>query len=198
MSLRGIRIDFRAFVSDNEENHIVTATEITGETAPPSEKINDLVHEAMLSYERVLKEGIQLQEESVNLWRDLLAKADSLEELRGRLGMLSTDVFPSVRKQLEEFVESSSLSLMLVNRSSGQLLDLLGKSLGIYRATSIAEAQQCIRDLLDGSLAALRENVPVLVAANAKIISTWKGLADLNPVKNASANAQNLPPKHVA
>lgn len=177
----------------------MTATETaTIEAETPSETINDLVHEAMLSYEHALKTGIQLQEDSVKLWRDLLARGDSRQELRKSLDSLSTGVYPNLRKHLEEFIESSSLSLMLVNRSGSQMLDLASKVLGIYRSTSIAAGQQCLRELLDGSLAAMRDNVPAFVTANAKIISSLKGLADLNPIMEGGANAQTSPPGRAA
>ena len=39
-------------------------------TAAASETIDEVFHEAMRSYEKALKSGIQLQEESVNLWKD--------------------------------------------------------------------------------------------------------------------------------
>ena len=43
-------------------------------TVATAETIDDVYHEAMRSYEKALKSGIQLQEESVNLWKDLLTK----------------------------------------------------------------------------------------------------------------------------
>ena len=39
--------------------------------------IDEVFHEAMRSYEKALKSGIQLQEGSVNLWKDLLTKLGS-------------------------------------------------------------------------------------------------------------------------
>src|SRR5208283_4173874 len=41
-------------------------------TAATAETMDEVFHEAMRSYEKALKSGIQLQEESVNLWKDLL------------------------------------------------------------------------------------------------------------------------------
>jgi hypothetical protein len=49
-------------------------------TATTSASIEEFFHEAMRSYEKALKSGIQLQEESVNLWKDLLSKLGSPEE----------------------------------------------------------------------------------------------------------------------
>ena len=58
----------------------MSATATKKESAATSEAINELFHEAMRSYEKALKSGIQLQEESVNLWKDLLTKLGSPEE----------------------------------------------------------------------------------------------------------------------
>ena len=49
-------------------------------TAATSETMDEVFHDAMRNYEKALKSGNQLQEESVNLWKDLLTKLGSAEE----------------------------------------------------------------------------------------------------------------------
>ena len=99
-------------------------------TAATSETIDEVFHEAMRSYEKALKSGIQLQEESVNLWRDLLTKLGSPEEFQAKLASMTADAFPKARKRMEEFVET-------FNRTSHQTIDLFEKTLGVYQATSV-------------------------------------------------------------
>ena len=53
-------------------------------TAATSEPMDELFQEAMRSYEKALKSGIQVQEESVNLWKDLLTKLGSPEEFQAK------------------------------------------------------------------------------------------------------------------
>ena len=65
-------------------------------TAATSETIDE---EAMRSYEKALKSGIQLQEESVNLWKDLLTKLGSPEEFQAKLESMTADAFPKARQQ---------------------------------------------------------------------------------------------------
>jgi hypothetical protein len=77
-----------------------TATKKT--TAATSEIINELFHEAMRSYEKALKSGIQLQEESMNLWKDLFTKLCSPEEFQAKLESMTADA----RKHMKEFVET--------------------------------------------------------------------------------------------
>ena len=56
--------------------------------------MSELFHEAMRSYEKALKSGIQLQEESVNLWKDLLTRLGSPEELSGEARVVDGGRFP--------------------------------------------------------------------------------------------------------
>jgi hypothetical protein len=46
-------------------------------TAATSEAMGEVFHEAMRSYEKALKSGIRLQEESVNLWKELFSRLGS-------------------------------------------------------------------------------------------------------------------------
>ena len=122
---------------------------------------DEVCQEAMRSYEKVLKSGIQLQEESVNLWENLLTK----------LASMTADVFRQARECMEEFIET-------FNRTSNQTIDLFEKTLGVYQATSVPEAQRRMQDLIETSLSTLRANVHSALNTNAKIIASWKELAD--------------------
>src|ERR1700730_18912749 len=108
----------------------MSTTDTKKATAATAETIDEVFHEAMRSYEQALKSGIQLQEESVNLWKDLLTKLGSPEEFQAKLESITADAFPQARKRMEEFVET-------VNRTSNQTIDLFKKTLGIYQATSV-------------------------------------------------------------
>src|ERR1700686_1418668 len=141
------------------------ATEATPET------MDEIFHEAMRSYEKALKSGIQLQEESVNLWKDLLTKLGSPEEFQAKLESITAGAFPQARKRLEEFVET-------FNRTSNQTIDLFEKTLGIYQATSVPDARRRVQDLIESSLSAVRVNVHSALNTNAKIIASWKELVD--------------------
>ena len=137
-------------------------------TSGPGEEV---FHEAMRSYEKALKSGIELQEESVKLWKDLLTKLGSPEEFQAKLESLRTDAFPQARKHMEECVEA-------FNRTSNQTIDLFGKMLGVYQATSIPDAQRRVQDLIESSLTALRVNIHSALNTNGKIIASWKELVD--------------------
>src|SRR6516164_11592551 len=103
------------------------AAETTAET------FSEVFDDAMRSYEKALKAGIQLQEESVNLWKELLTKLGSPEELHAKLESKRADAFSQARKRMEEFVET-------FNRTSNRTIDLLEKTMGVYGATSVREA----------------------------------------------------------
>jgi hypothetical protein len=109
----------------------------TAATAVPSDEV---FHEAMRSYEKALKAGIQLQEESVNLWRDVLSKLSSPEELQAKLESMTVEAFPKSRERVEDFAETFS-------RTSKQTIDLFGKTLSVYQATSVPDAQRRVLKL---------------------------------------------------
>jgi predicted TIM-barrel fold metal-dependent hydrolase len=84
---------------------------------------------------------------------------------------MRTDAFPQARRHMEECVET-------FNRTSNETIDLFGKMLGVYQATSITDAQRRVQELIESSLTALRVNVHSALNTNAKIIASWKELAD--------------------
>jgi hypothetical protein len=149
----------------------MSAKETKKATAAKSEAIAELFHEAMRSYEKALTAGIQLQEESVNLWKDLLSKLASPEEFQTKLESMTADAFPKARERMEEFVET-------FNRMSNQTIDLLEKTPGAYQAASVTEAQRRVQDLIESSLTALRVNVQSAMNMNAKIVADWKELVN--------------------
>ena len=155
----------------------------------PAAKTNSLFHEAMLGYEKALESGIQLQEDSVNLWKDLLARLGTPEAIQAKLDTLSANLFPYARKGLNEYFETYSISVMFANQAAGQTLDLFGKSLEIYRATSIAEAQGRAQSVIEEALVIGRENIRTLLNTNLKIAGWLSELAQSNPAKNHCAAA---------
>lgn len=148
-----------------------TASQEKEKVVLPSQAINEVFREAMISYEKALKSGVQLQEESVSIWKDLLTKLGSPDEFQAKLESLNSHVFPAARRRLEDFVET-------FNRTSNQTLDLFQKSLNVYQATSITDAQGRIQDLLEASLTTMRVNVHTVLNTNAQIMTSWKELVD--------------------
>jgi len=149
----------------------MSATDTKKTTAATAQTTDEVFHEAMRNYEKALKTGIQLQEESVNLWKDLLTKLGSPEEFHAKLEGLTADAFPKARVRIEEFVET-------FNRTSKQTIDLFEKTLGVYQATSVPDAQRRVQDLIESSLSTLRANVHSALNTNSKIIASWKEIAD--------------------
>jgi hypothetical protein len=99
----------------------MSATATEKATAARLATIDEFFHKAMCGYEKALKSGIQLQKESVNLWKDLLTMLSSTEEFQVKLASMTADAFRQARKRMEEFVES-------FNRTSDQTIDLFEKN----------------------------------------------------------------------
>ncbi len=66
----------------------------------------------------------------------------------------------------------------MINRVSDQTIDLFEKTLGVYRATSVPDAQRRVQDLIESSLSVLRVNIQSALNTNAEIIASSKELAD--------------------
>jgi hypothetical protein len=144
----------------------MSATENKKATAATSETIADPFHEAIHDYEQALKSGIQLQEESVKLWKDLLTKLGSPEELQAKLESMRADVFPKARERVEEFAET-------FDRMSKQTIDLFEKTLRVYQAASVTDAQRRVQDLIESWLAALQVNNQYLVPRAPNPLEIW-------------------------
>jgi len=136
-----------------------------GATASP-ETINEVFHESMRGYEKVLKTGVELQEQSIRLWSDLLAKVGSPEQFRSKVEELNADFLPAFRKQLEEVLGASNLV-------SNQSVALLRKSTGLLEATSIPDAQRRLQDYLEALMGATRVNVHLALNTTARMMNFW-------------------------
>ena len=99
----------------------MSATATEKATAARLATIDEFFHKALCSYEKALKSGIQLQKESVNLWKDLLTMLGSAEEFQAKLASMTADAFRQARKRMEEFVET-------FNSTSDQTIDLFEKN----------------------------------------------------------------------
>ena len=99
----------------------MSATATEKATAARLITIDEFFHKAMCSYEKALKSGTQLQEEAVNLWKDLLTMLGSTQEFQAKLASMTADAFRQGRKRMEQLVET-------FNRTSDQTIDLFEKN----------------------------------------------------------------------
>lgn len=166
-----------------------TVASVAKKAEAPAATINCLFHEAMLSYEKALESGIQLQEDSARHCKELLARIGTPEALQEKLDTLSANLYPNARKALKEYIETVTVGVMFANQAGGQALDLFGKSLGIYQATSVADAQRRAREVVEEALTIGRENIRTILNTNLRIIAFVNDLAQSNPVKTLCATA---------
>jgi len=136
------------------------------EAGASQETINEVFHESMRGYEKVLKTGVELQEQSIRLWSDLLAKLGSPEQFQSKVAELNADFLPAFRKQLEEVLGASNLV-------SNQSVALLRKSTGLLEATSIPDAQRRLQDYLEALMGATRVNVHLALNTTARLMNFW-------------------------
>lgn len=128
--------------------------------------VSKLFEEAIKNYEQALKTGIQLQEESTKLWREVLTETPNPLEFQEKLDALAKDAFPTLQKKMEESVE-------LVQANTKTSMELFHKAVDVYQSGSFKEGQGKVLDLWDASLGALRSNVNTMVKTNTEIIEYW-------------------------
>lgn len=134
--------------------------------ASAAESSNQMIQSALKFYEEALKSGIQLQEDSLKLWKEVLDQVGSPEDLRKKLEQLMQDVLPQSRERMDDVVA-------LFQQNAKECTDILSKTMNVYQAGSIPESQNRLQDLVETSLAALRTNVHAVVDTNTRIMKTW-------------------------
>ncbi len=97
----------------------MSATATEKATAARLATIDEFFHKALCSYEKALKSGIQLQKETVNLWKDLLTVLGSAEEFQAKLASMTADAFRRACKRM---------SVDTFNSTSNQTIDLSEKN----------------------------------------------------------------------
>lgn len=136
------------------------------EATASTQTISEVFHESMRGYERVLKTGVELQEQSIRMWSDLLSRVGSPEQFQSKLDALNADLFPAFRKQMEEVLGASNLV-------SSQSVALLRKSTGLLQANSIPDAQRRLQEYLEALLGATRVNVRLALNTTARMMNFW-------------------------
>ena len=87
-------------------------------TANVAETATELFQDALRNYEKTVKAGTELQEESIAMVKDLVASFGTPEEFNAKFEALAADVVPSTRAKLAEAIDAFS-------NSSTQALDLI-------------------------------------------------------------------------
>ena len=61
----------------------------------------DLFEEVFKTYEHSLKTSINIQEDTVKLWKDLFISAKTLIDFKKRIGEMVDEIFPVAKKRME-------------------------------------------------------------------------------------------------
>ena len=145
-------------------------TKKTAKTAS-AESAQDVMKDAIKLYEKALKNGIQLQEESLQLWKDLLAKVGAPDDFQNKVEELTVGVFPDAQKKMDEI-------LKVFQANTDQSLELYKKGIAIYQADSWEDGQTKVQDLMESSLAAMRTNVNTMLDTNTKMAAAWTDVVE--------------------
>lgn len=146
----------------------MTTTAKSAKTAAP-ESSNEMIQDALKFYEEALKSGIQIQEDLLKIWKEVLDQVGSPEDLRKKLEQLMHEALPKSRERMNDVVA-------LFQQNASQCTDIFSKTVSVYQSGSIPEGQARLHELVETSLGALRNNVHAVVDANTKFMKTWDGI----------------------
>jgi len=138
-------------------------------TTEAKQSAQDLFDEAFKTYEQTLNTGIKIQEETVNLWKNVLCDTPTPTELQKRLSAMVDEGFPTAKKRIEESMRSLEEQYKVGS-------DLMQKAVQVWQPGSVEESQNRIRDLWESSLTAIRNNAQSTVKTNQQILDFWTGV----------------------
>lgn len=129
----------------------------------------DLFDESFRICEQMLNTGIKIQEETVNLWKNVLCDAPTPTELQKRLSAIVQEGSPASKKRVDEALRSFEEQYRIG-------ADLMQKAAQVWQPGNVAESQNRIRDLWESSLTAVRNNAQSVVKTNQQIVDFWTGV----------------------
>lgn len=136
-----------------------------------TEASQDVLKDAIKFYEEALKSGIQLQEESLDMWKDFLKQLGTPEELREKLEAMTGGVFPESKEKLESVLKA-------FQENSRQGMELCNKAMTVCQSTSMVEGQARFQDLMESSLTTMRSNVHTVLDTNSKMMNSWNEMVE--------------------
>jgi hypothetical protein len=145
-------------------------------TKPAADSAQDLIKDALKLYEEALKNGVQLQEESLQLWKNILAQVGTPDELMEKIDKMTGGVFPETRKKMEEL-------LKVFQDNTSQSMELFNKAMGVYQSNSWVDGQARVQDLMESTLGAMRTNVHTILDTNTKMMASWTDLVEKTAAK---------------
>lgn len=152
----------------------MTTNKATKATA--SDSAQDLMKDAIKLYEEALKNGIQLQEESLELWKSILNQVGTPDELKDKIDEMTGGVFPETRKKMEDIFK-------VFQDNMSQSTELFNKAMGVCKASSFEDGQARVQDLMESSLGAMRSNVQTVLDTNSKMVTSWTELVEKTTTK---------------
>ncbi len=140
-------------------------------TSTATEASQDVLKDAIKFYEEALKSGIQLQEESLSMWKDFLKQLGTPDELREKIEAMSGGMLPEGKAKLEELLKA-------FQDNSKQGMELFNKAMNVYQSTSLVEGQARFQDLMESSLTTMRGNVHTVLDTNSKFMDSWNDMVE--------------------
>lgn len=148
------------------------------------EFVADACRQAAETFNRTLQIGVELQEQNVRFWTDLLSEGAA--QARARWEKAAADAAPFHRRNVERFQR-------LVDEQSKQSLSLLRKSIEAGQVRNPADACEKLSSVWREAFDAIRDSADAVAKANAELFQSWSELMKTGVDGGSNGHARATP-----
>ena len=133
------------------------------------ERMIELLDEAGQTYFQAMKSGLKMQQDVAAWWSDRVKAAGDDRGFDGQ---------QMAAEAMKQWQANADRAMALMEASTKQSMDLLGKAFTVGQADSVEAAQKKLNELCESSLQAMQDNMRATIDANKQIAEAWMKLAD--------------------
>lgn len=139
-------------------------------TEQQTKPVNDLLDQALKSYEQAWKTGARMQEESARFFTNLVSQSAAPQDWPKRVKAMTDEFIPQTQKSMDD-----GLKQLEVNSRAS--VELLKKAVSAAQATTPQEAQSRLLGLWEASLNTMRDTMVTVTQSHQKAVESWMSYA---------------------
>jgi hypothetical protein len=133
-------------------------------------KSADLFREAMEPFQTAIKNGVELQQESIRRCTDILRDFGVQHGWEKETPNLLNQAILSTQQTIND-------SIRVTNQNAQRALAILQKAFEEYHAQDGSGGSEAVEGVWSFALSAMRSNAQVIVQANGRVVELWANLA---------------------
>ena len=139
-------------------------------TSATQTNVTELYRNALEQFESALKTGVKIQEESIKMLTTWAKEPPLMPNWTEKAQANFLEMISGMPERLEE-------AMRTMNEQSKNAMDLLHKGFEAGHSTTVAEAQDKVRELWEMTLGVLRTNIHTLLKTQSQAIQKWEEVA---------------------